>query len=454
MAAASVLGPAAAEAQGIRMIRDAEIEHTIRAFATPLLQAAGLDPLAVTFYLIQDDSLNAFVAGGQNMFLHTGLLKRVDSPNQLIGVMAHEIGHISGGHLVRMRDELDAAFWKQIATTLVGIAAGVATGRGDVGTAVMAGSQGSVIRGVLAFSRSQESQADQAGVRYLELTGQSSRGLADFLSILSGQELLLSNNQDPYVRTHPITRERIESVRAHMERSPYSGKRDLPVHIEAQERMRAKLVAYLESPVAALRRYPERDATIAGRYARAIAYFRQAEFARALAGIDGLIAERPNDPFFHEIRGEILYNSQRIQESVTSYRKAVALMPGSALLRYALAAPLDALGGAERLQEAAAHLEESVRIDRENGSAWRLLGIVYVKLGEATGRQDQTGLGQLALAEYEVLAGCKLEAIGKANIALRLLPRGSPGWNRAQDIVEAIKVAQRDDRPLRPCGLR
>ena len=262
-----VISPARAD--GPSMIRDAEVEDTLRLLSTPIFQAGGLDPNAVSLNIILDPTLNAFVSGGQDMFLHTGLLTRVDSANQLIGVMAHETGHIVGGHLSNMDNAVATSSTAMILGMAAGLAAGIAARSSDAGMALMDAGQNIAMRNILAFSRGQEASADQAGLRFLEATHQSPKGLLEFMETLSNQELLVTTKQDPYVRTHPLTRDRIATFRDAAQRAPWQNAPTRPEYEEPFRRMKAKLFAYLEPPNRTFLRYRESDTSIEGRYARA-----------------------------------------------------------------------------------------------------------------------------------------------------------------------------------------
>lgn len=421
-------------------IRDAEVENTIRAYATPLFQAAGLDPDNVRIHLLVDPSLNAFVAGGQNMFFHTGLLVRSETPNQLIGVIAHETGHIAGGHLIRIQDAVGAAQTEALMGMLLGAALGAASGRGDLGAAVMMGGQEVATRNLMAFSRSQEGSADQAGMSFLDATQQSAKGFLEFFEILGDQELLVAARQDPYVRTHPLTRDRVANVREHVAKSPYSNVPPRPEFVEMHRRMRAKLFAFLESPVRTFQRYKEGDNSIEARYARAIASYRKPDMATALPLIDGLIAERPNDPYFWELKGQMLFENGRGTEALEPYRKSVALLPSSALLQVGLAQVEVEQEDTALLDDAKAHLNKALQIEPDNYSAWRLLGIAHGRLGEE-------GMAAYAMAEQTLLEGKLSDAAYHAGKAERLLPRSGPIWLRIQDIKERTsQVKEQRDR--------
>lgn len=413
--------------RGMSFIRDAEIEHIIRAYATPMWQVAGLNPDSIDIHLVNDDSLNAFVAGGQNLFMNTGLLMRSENASQVIGVIAHESGHISGGHLSRTKDEIDTAINASIIGMLLGGAA-VATGRGDLGTAIMQGSQQAALNNFLSFSRGQESAADAAAMRFLDATGQSAKGFAEFFDILGEQELLSATQQQPYARTHPLSRDRVDAVRAFIAKSRHSNTPTKPEFEIMHARMKAKLVGFMRPMQTVLRTYPETDTSVPARYARSIGFYRIANLPRALALIDQLIAEQPNDPYFHELKGQMLFENGRGQEALPSYEMAVSLDPGSALLRVGLAhAQIERNDPALR-QKAIEHLQFALSKEPNQPMSWRHLATAY-------GQNNQMGESSLALAEEAMLQRKVVDAVGLAKRAQGLLPRGSASWLRAGDII-------------------
>jgi len=427
---------AAASAQNrqqpsFRMIRDAEIERTIRAYGAPVFVAAGMSADAVKVYLINDSRLNAFVAGGQNIFLNTGLLIRAEHAGQVIGVMAHESGHIAGGHLVRLRQAVREAQIKQVIAFILGAGAAIAARDGRAGAATI--SLGSKIAEgtFLKYTRAHERAADQFAVTVMDSAGISSRGMLEFMQVIESQELLISARQDPYVRTHPITGDRIAFLREHIARSRVSD-RPLPARfVELHQRMRAKLIGFINPIGEVFRIYKPSDPSLYARYARAVARHRNAETAKAIALTDGLIKERPRDPFFHELKGQISFESGRIPEAVVSYRKAVELAPNEALIRVGLGQALIAVGSKGALKQGLAHLRVAVRRDDTYPLAWRLLGIAYGKLG-------QIGEASWALAEYGLLIGDSKQVWGNVGRAEKLLKRGTPAWFRIQDIKREI----------------
>ena len=424
-AVAVTLGTTAWAAK-IAFIRDAEIETTIRNYATPLFTAAGLDADAVQVYLVNDRALNAFVAGGMNLFINTGLLMRVESPNQLIGVIAHETGHIAGGHLARTEDALRDANAATILSYVLGAAAAVA-GSGDAAMAIIVGGQSIGRQNFLQYSRTQERSADQFAVTTLDRTDQSSRGLLEFLEILGDQDVLTTSQQAQYARTHPLARDRVIFIRNHVAGSRSSDVEDTAENVTAFLRMQAKLRGFLDPTSRVLKRYPKTDTSVEARYARSVAYYRRVDIPNALAEVDSLIAEDPADPYFHELKGQILFENGRILEAAVSYRAAVDRLPGSPLLRVGLARALIEAGDPAMLGAARDHLETAVSLNHDNATAWRLLSIVY-------GRSDDPGRSALASAEHALLVGRYKDAIRFADRADNFLPFGSPSQLRVEDI--------------------
>lgn len=420
-------GPAGAA--GVSLIRDAEIEATLARMTAPILEAAGLGRNSVQIYIVSDGQLNAFVAGGMNLFINTGLIMRTDNADQLVGVIAHEVGHIAGGHLSRVGGAQRKATAEMILSTVLAAAA-AAAGAPQVGAAILSGGQTYAQSGLMKFSRGQEQSADQAAVTYLGRSGLSSEGLAAFFRILESQNVLAVSRSSPYLQTHPLTRDRISFVedQARLEQGRFD---QLPPGWEdAHARMVVKLQAFLLDPRDVLRRY-DTDDSLYGRYARAIAYYRLPDLNRALAAVDELIAEVPSDPYFHELKGQMLFENGRVEEAITPYRKAVELRPDSALLRIGLAQTLIESGATDANGEALANLEEAVGRERTNASAWRLLGIAQRRAG-------QEGVSDLSLAEYALLVGKPDDAKLYASRAEAKIAQSDPAWLRLQDILRAI----------------
>ena len=415
------------------LIRDAEIEDTIRAYAVPLLEAAGLGADAVRLYIVNDRSINAFVAGGPNLFLSSGMLSVAEDPGEIVGVIAHEIGHIAGGHLVRTRDAMENASAEMILATVLAAGAIVA-GEGEVGSAIMAGGQSLAQQSFLRYSRAQEQSADQAAVRLLERTGQSAAGLLRMFQRLQERERLALGDAHSYARTHPLTRERVRFIRDQMEgESEAVGATPDALRI-AHARMVAKLKGFLDPPEETLRAYPAEDESTEARYARAIAYYRVPDLDRALDALDALIADDPDDPWFHELKGQVLFENGRVGEAVAPYERAVALKGDAALLRLGLARAQIEVGDAASLASAVANLEAATRLEKNEPQHWYQLGI-------ARGRAGERAASSLAFAEAAYLRGNLERALHHAGVAAEGLAHGSAAWLRAEDIRNAAELA-------------
>ncbi|MGA2088268.1 MAG: M48 family metalloprotease [Stellaceae bacterium] len=427
LAANAVLAPYALADDSPDIIRDAEIENNIRTWATPIFNAAGLDPNAVHIYIINDPTLNSFVAGGQNLFMNTGTLLRADRPNEIIGIMAHETGHIAGGHLVRFQEEMHDATVKAIIAMVVGAAAG-AVGHGGAGAmgAGMAAGEGVGLRSYLSFSVAQEASADQAALKFLDATHQSAQGLLDFFEILEQEEFLSAQRQDPYLRTHPLTSQRIDYVREHVAHSPWSKVPDPPQWVANFNTMKAKLGAFLNPPSDTLAQYKADDNSVPARYARAIAYYRIPQLKDALAIIDGLIHDYPDNPYFYELKGQMLFENGHVDEAVAPYAKAVQLKPDTPLLRIEAAQVDLETNNPALLPTASNMLADAVHFESDNPDAWHFLAIAY-------GRSNNLGMAALALAEEGMANGNYRTAGQQAERAMKILPQGAER-QRAQDI--------------------
>jgi predicted Zn-dependent protease len=427
LALAPLLGSQRAQAQGISFIRDAEIERTLRIYANPLFQAAGLNPRGIRIFLVNSKTLNAFVAGGQNMFIFTGLIMETEDPLEIIGVIAHETGHISGGHLASRPQRMEETQTGILVSYLLGLGAALASGQPGLGAAVISGGQDLALKGLLRYTRSQESAADQAAITYLNATGQSPRGLMVFMQKLSGQEALLLESQDPYLRTHPLSNERVAAFRRAAEDSPYKDTPTPEKLLDLHQRMVAKLVGYLEPLRLVLARYPDSDDSLYARYARAIAYFRAQDLTKALTVTDSLLEDEPDNPFFHEMRGQMLFEFGRLEEALKPYETASGLLPDEPTILLSLARVQLELDDPQLNDSALDNLRKVVNKEPDNSFAWRLLATAY-------SRRDDQAMTIAALAESDFARGDYREAVARAKRAQQLLPSGSAAWLRAQDL--------------------
>jgi predicted Zn-dependent protease len=426
LAMALVLALAAQPAAALGLIRDAEIERTLGRMSEPVFRAAGMRPGSVAIYVVNSRELNAFVAGGRNLFLHTGLLIELETPEELLGVIAHEAGHLAGGHQARRAINIREAQGPALLALLLGVAA-AAAGGGEAGAAASAGAQEALRRAMLAYNRGEEASADQAAVRYLERVGVDPSGLVKVLERFRGQEVFTVGNTDPYVLTHPLSTRRMQLL----EEAVASVEGPFPENPERaywHERMRAKLSGFLEPPRRVLNRLEGAEADEPTLYARAVALHRLPAPGDALAAVDRLIALRPEDPFYLELKGQILHESGRAQQAVPYYRRAVSRAPEEPLVKAGLGRALLALETPEADREALEVLKDARARDRGDPAALRALATAYSRAGE-------TGMATLATAERFALTGRTEDAVLHARRASKLLSEGSPGWLRAQDIL-------------------
>ena len=419
--------PATVSARSLPLIRDAEIERAIRAYSVPIFSAIGVAGGDVRVHIVNDRRLNAFVAGGRHIFINTGLLMKAEDAGMVIGVLAHEAGHIVGQHLTQLRGALREAQIQQILTFIIAAGAGVASGDGQTAGAV-ASLGNSIVSGTLyRYTRSMETEADAFALATLDRMGVSARGLAMMMERLMAQEALLGSLQDPYLRTHPLTRERLDRIRRHMRRSPHTAK-PTPARFAAMHaRLRAKLLGFLSPPGTVIARYAGKDRAPEARYALAVAYHRAGRLDNALLTIDGLIREAPRDAFFHELKGQILLERGLAARAARTYATAVRLAPKEALIRAAYAHALLQTGEQDRVPAALRHLVEATSGDKTYATAWRFRAVAH-------GRLKQFGESAAALAEYYLLLGDRAGVRRQVRRAERLLKRGSPSWRRIQDI--------------------
>ena len=420
------------------LIRDAETEHIIRGYADPIFKAAGLVPSSVDIYLINDRNINAFVTGGQKMFIHTGLITELDDPSEIIGIIAHETGHIAGGHLSRAQEAMASATVPIILSTILGAAAMIA-GEPEAGTGIMAAGQQIAQRTFLSYSRVQEASADQAATSYLQETGQSGKGILKVFKNFATQEALSARSQDPYARSHPISMDRLAALEEKLKASPFFNKEESPAMRSEYELIKAKVRGFLDQPLTTLRNYPESRSDRPARYARAVAYYRIPEINKALAEIDVLLKETPDNPFFNELKGQILFESGQVKQAIPWHQRSVDLAPNEPLLLINLAQAQLASEDSTLVEPARINLQRSLRIDSENSAAFFQLAIAH-------DRQGHQGLAALATAERMYLTGDYSAARGQAERAQRNLAVGTPQWLRAEDIK---RQAQRESERRR-----
>jgi predicted Zn-dependent protease len=429
--------PATAQAQdevtrGLPLIRDTEIEELMRDYAQPILKAAGLEKQNVRVVILSDRTFNAFVMDGRHIFINAGALFDAKTPNEIIGVFAHESGHLAGGHLMRLREQLATAQTASIIALLAGVGAMVAGARSggaaDVGVGAILAPQSAIMHSLLAYVRTQEDQADHAGVKFLTLTGQSPKGMVELFTRLANDSLFNSRYIDPYLQTHPMPAERIAALERLAKASPYWDRKDPPELQQRHDLMRAKLAGFLERPDTVARRYPLGDHSLAARYARAISTYRHADLRQAVAQIDELIAEQPKNPYFQELKGQALLEGGRPAEAVAPLRQAVKLSSNAPLIEIMLGQALIATGNNAVAAEAVDMLRGAVVREPDAPEAYSQLAMAY-------GRKGDLANADLASAQAAFTRGDLPTARQLASRAKTRFPVGSPAWVRADDIV-------------------
>ena len=409
------------------ILRAAETEALFADMVAPLVAVSELDAEEVEVVLINDRQVNAFVAGGQRIYFYSGLLETAESANEVQGVMAHELGHITGGHIIRFDEGMKTATGITILSLILGAAA-IAAGAGDAGMGIMAAGQQAALGKFLAFSRVQERSADAAGARYLGEAGISGKGSIDFFKKLQNYEFRLGIPQeDSYGRTHPLSGERVSLLRDVYQKDPAWDKPPDP-DIEARfQRVKAKLLGFTADPAVTLREYPESDQSVPARYARAYAWHKSAYPDRALYEANNLLKSAPDDPYFLELQGQILLESGKPDEALKSLRRAVELTNNQPLIASLFGHALIATEDPQYLDEATEVLKAAVNKDNRNPFAWYQLGVVYSQQGDIA-------RAQLATAESSLLERNYAGAIRSSQIAMGGIPENTPDWIRAQDI--------------------
>lgn len=438
---ALAMAPERARAQGLPLIRDTEIEALLNDYSQKIFKAAGLGTGRVTVRIINNDAFNAFVVDGRNVFMHTGTLMQAQTPNEVIGVLAHEAGHIAGGHMAALRARIAKDQTRSLLIQILGIGAmiggavaGGDSGReiGSAGQGVMMGGNELIMRGLTAERRSQESAADQAGLKYLEATGQSGLGMLTTFERFQGQELFSDAQKDAFARTHPVATDRLARLRQLVETSPNYATKDSPDLQFRHDMMRAKLSGYIEPTPTVFNRYPMTNMSLPARYARAAARFRQGgagALEAALAEADGLIAQQPNNPYFWELKADFQQKSGRVREAGVNLRKALSLIGGEApLMSVQLAQVLVQSKDAATRDEAISLLKKALIREPDNATAYNTLGQAYYDKGLVP-------QSELARAQGLFYFGALKQAQEFARRAQAALPAGSPDWVKADDII-------------------
>jgi predicted Zn-dependent protease len=440
-----------AQEQKLAILRDTETEQLLRDYTRPILRVAGLEKQNIQVTIINEAVFNAFVADGRRIFVNHGALLQSETPNQIIGVLAHETGHLAGGHLSRLREQLASAQTQMIIAMLLGagaLAAGAirggglssgSTGLADAGAATLSGSQNMIMRSLLSYQRQQEESADRAGVKFLTATGQSAKGMYETFKRFTNDSLFSARGADPYFMSHPMPAERVAALEEIARTSPYWDKKDDPALQLRHDMMRAKISGFLERPDTVYRRYPLSSTSLPARYAHAISTYLHGDLNNALAQIDSLIQAQPNNPYFFELRGQALLEGGRPSEAIAPLRKAVALSNNAPLIEILLGQALVAADNKTSTEEAISILRNAMARETEQP-------IGYTQLAMAFARKGDLAEADLASAQAAFLRGDNKTARDLASRAKTRFAVGTPGWVKADDIVSAkLPAGQKKD---------
>ena len=438
-AVALTIAPMAALAQenrGPPVLRDTETEQLLRDYTRPILRAAGLEKQNIQMVIINQSVFNAFVADGRRIFVNYGAIMQSETPNQIIGVMAHETGHLAGGHLAKMREQMAQAQTQMIIAMLLGAGAmaasagGGGSGLANAGAAMISAPGEVIRRTLLSYVRQQEENADKAGVKFLTTTGQSARGMYETFKRFTDESLFAARGADPYVQSHPMPAARVAALEELARSSPYWDKKDDPALQLRHDMVRAKISAFMERQDTVYRRYPLSSNSLPARYAHAIATYRHGDLRSALTQIDALIQQQPNNPYFHEVRGQALLEGGKPLEAIAPLRKAVQLSNNAPLIEMLLGQALVAADNKAYTDEAIAILRAAVAREGE-------APIGYMQLAMAYGRKGDYAQADLASAQAAYLRGDNKTARDLASRAKTRFAIGTPGWVKADDIVSA-----------------
>lgn len=417
------------------LIRDAETETLIRAYSNPIFSAANLSAQNIRIHIIGSRSFNAFVVDGQNMFIHVGALMQSKTPNELIGIIAHETGHIAGGHLAGLRRQIARNQGTALVCQVLGIlatTAAVASGSGgnvgSAGIAALSGCGSVIQRSILAYRRAHESAADQAALAYLNATGQSSKGMIETFEYLADQGLASLKYVDPYIQSHPMPRQRIAQLRYLAEQSSHYDKLDSPELQLRHDMMRAKIIGYMNRPQIVFNKFKQTDTSYPAQYARAIANYRAGNLKEALRGMDRLIAAMPQNAYLYEIKGQFLFEKGFAKEGIPLIRKALRLTPNEHLMRILLSQALLSANAKKHADEVIVQLKKALVFEKSSVTGYRLLARAY-------GEKGMVAQARLASAHRYLFEGKLTDAKAQAQWAIKNFRRGSAAWIQADDII-------------------
>ncbi len=435
IALTGVFGQSAqAQQRGVSVVRDAEIEALVRDYSAPILDAAGLGRSGIEIVLVGNNSFNAFVAG-RRIFINTGALVTAQTPNEIIGVIAHEAGHIAGGHQQRLREQMSRAQTIAVIASVLGAGAAVAgsltgsSGLGQSGMGIFAGGSEMARRSMLTYQRGEETTADRAAITYLERTGQSARGMLATFERFADDMALSGSRVDPYQLSHPMPRERIANLEELVRTSSFADRKDPSALQQRHDLMRAKIAAYTQGHQAAMRLFRDDPRGVPALYADAIGTFLAGNSRDALKKIDALVRAQPGNAYFHEMRGEILMRANQPAEAAKAPAKAMSLDKSrSGIIQVAYGNALLQTGKPDQIRKAAVEIQAGLTRAKEYAAGYRYLAQAHAQLGDIAH-------ADLATAEGHFYSGNYKDAKIFAARAQQKMAPGTPGALRAQDII-------------------
>jgi predicted Zn-dependent protease len=418
------------------IIRDAEIENILKSYCAPVFTAVGMNPKNIKIHIVDSDEINAFATAGHNIYFNTGLILETKTPEELIGVIAHETGHVYAGHILTGYEQLKKAQNTSLITTVLGGIAAVASGRPDLGIAVALGGAQVGTENFLHYRRGQESAADQVALNILDANKISAQGFLDFMKTIQRKDMSTGSNIPVYLRTHPVTTDRVEHIRNHINKQ--NGKtKPLPKSFyDFHKTMKAKLFGFLKEPTRTFNTY--KGDSYFDKYARAVAFHKNLQEEEALKEIDSLIKDYPKNPYLYELKGQIFFENGQIDKSIKQYEQAIKLYPDNGLLRLSLSQALIEKGGETAYKKARTNLEKAIKIEQQSPAVWKLLAISYKHM-------NNNGLYSYAMSEYLFLIHGYKDALFHAKLAEKQLKYGSPKWMKVQDIISRCEQIQRKE---------
>ncbi|MFQ6729709.1 MAG: M48 family metalloprotease [Alphaproteobacteria bacterium] len=412
-------------AHAVSMINDTETEKLLADLIQPLANAAKIPDGRLKIHIVDDDDFNAFVSGGEDVYIYTGLLKQIKTPNALQAVVAHEMGHMLGGHTAQMADRLSAEMKRTMLIQALGVGLMVAGGNPSLGAGVLAGSSGIAQQSMLAFTRDEERIADNMGVNLMIDAGQNPNGFVTVFEQMRDLTGELESKINPNRINHPLTNERLNNVKSQIKQSDI--KNTHTAQPDEYEMVRAKLIGYLDNSKSVLAKYPYTDKSSPALYARAIANMRNGNLDGAKMGVQTLISRMPDNPYMYELMGDIEYQFGHYDDSVRAYEQALKLTKNAPQIQTALALVLT-----ERKKPN----DDTRAIELCKASLLsEPTAFTYWVLARAYGDNDN-GRSAWAMAEYYHMNKKEDEAKKYAKIAQKHLKKTDPEYIKAGELVE------------------